>query len=53
MYIKVKMIPVETILGIGWGGAKGDQWRGWIHVLCTWYFVKTFVNAPTHPHLAQ
>jgi hypothetical protein len=29
MYIKAKMMPVEAILGIrGWGGDKGEQWRG-------------------------
>jgi hypothetical protein len=28
MYINAKMIPVETIQGIGGGGNKGELWRG-------------------------
>jgi hypothetical protein len=27
MYVDAKTIPVETILGIGGGGDKGEQWR--------------------------
>jgi hypothetical protein len=27
-YINAKMIPVETIPGVGGRGDKGEQWRG-------------------------
>jgi hypothetical protein len=32
MYINAKMIPVETVLGIGVEKDKGVQWRGRIQV---------------------
>jgi hypothetical protein len=28
MYANAKMIPVETVSGIGVRGDKGEQWRG-------------------------
>jgi hypothetical protein len=28
MYVHGKMIPVETIPGIGGGSDKGESWRG-------------------------
>jgi hypothetical protein len=28
MYVNGKMIPVETIPGMGGGGSEGDWWRG-------------------------
>jgi hypothetical protein len=46
MYVNGKMIPVETIPGIG--GDGGERWRVWIQV---WYIVRTFSNAIMYPHL--
>jgi hypothetical protein len=48
MYVNAKMIPAETIPGIGVEG-KGEQWRGWIQVWCIWYTVRTFVNGTRYP----
>jgi hypothetical protein len=28
VYVNAKMIPVESVPGIGGGGNKGKQWRG-------------------------
>jgi hypothetical protein len=27
-----KMIPIETIPGMGEGGDKGEWWRRWVHI---------------------
>jgi hypothetical protein len=32
MYVKAKMIAVETIPGMGLGEDKGVKWSGWIQV---------------------
>jgi hypothetical protein len=47
------MIPTETILRLGGGGGKWEQWMGWVQILYIWYIVRTFVNATMYPHPAQ
>jgi hypothetical protein len=53
MHINRKMIPIETIQGMGAGGDEGEWWRGWIQVWYIWYIVRTFVNVTTYPYPAQ
>jgi hypothetical protein len=38
MYVKRKMVPVETVLGMGREGDKGEWCKGWHSI------VRTFVN---------
>jgi hypothetical protein len=49
MYVKAKMIPVETVSGIGGEGIKenggGDEFK--------YDMFETFVNATMYPHPAQ
>jgi hypothetical protein len=40
------MIPVKTVPGLGWGGHKGQFWRGWIQVWCIWYIVNAKIVSP-------
>jgi hypothetical protein len=37
MHVNAKMIPVETVPGIGERGDEGEQWRGWIKVYSIYY----------------
>jgi hypothetical protein len=48
MYKNAKMVPVETIPGIG-GGREEKQWRSWIHMWYIWYIVRNFVNTTMYP----
>jgi hypothetical protein len=46
MYGNGKMRALETILRMGGGWDKGEQWRGRIQ---PWYTVRTFVNVTMLP----
>jgi hypothetical protein len=39
-----KMIPIETVPGMGEGGDKGECWREWIQVWYIWYIARIFVS---------
>jgi hypothetical protein len=49
MLINLKMLSVETILGMGEEEDKGEWWSGWIQVWYTWYILRSFVNAKMPP----
>jgi hypothetical protein len=53
MYVNGKMIPVETITGIGGGRKKENDGRGDFKYDIFEYIVRTFVNATMYPHPAQ
>jgi hypothetical protein len=53
MCINGKMIPVETVPGMGGWDDKGEWWRGLIQVWYICYVVKTLVNATMCPHPAK
>jgi hypothetical protein len=52
-YVNEKMIPIETVSGMGGREDKGEWWSGWIQVWYIWNTVRTFVNATMYPHPAQ
>jgi hypothetical protein len=49
MYVNAKMIPIETIPGMGGQEGKRELWKGWIQVWYIWYTLRAFVNATTYP----
>jgi hypothetical protein len=36
----------------GGKGDKGEWWRRWIKLSCTWYIVRTLVNVTMYPYTA-
>jgi hypothetical protein len=53
MYVNGKMVPFETIPGIGRGENKGEWWNGWIQVWYIWDMIRTFLNTTMYPHPTQ
>jgi hypothetical protein len=49
VYVNAKMIPVETVPGIGGVGVKDSSGRGEFEYDYIWYIVKTFVNDTMYP----
>jgi hypothetical protein len=52
MYVNAKMIPVETVSGMGEG-----RWKRTVERMSSswyiWYILRTSVNTPMYPHPAQ
>jgi hypothetical protein len=44
-----KMIAVDAIQAMGWGGIK-ESGGGWMQSWYIWYIVRAFVNATIYPH---
>jgi hypothetical protein len=53
LYVNGKMIPIETIPGMGGGEGEWLVNSRWIQVWYIWYIVRTFVDATMYPHPAQ